>query len=524
MKDFMNRPGFVRSLEFWTAISIFIVIVFFRISGMIGGDLYGMRDASGKIPSYFYRLYFFPQILQYVSFFLAFMLLNFVIVPRIIAGRSLVLNLITAILTIGALGFVLAVLDTYLRNPVLRDFSSIAEAHASIFRDRALYMIQVTIVYGIYAAAIHGCMYLIANLDRLRERFAVLSLAPILATAAWLISLFFLMVLTTERELITFWAIFPASSILVYTLSSTFLIPPALRKRKPFRSYLFKSCLWLLAAFLPIGAVASIISTRPDIGLPMAMMNSIFQFLIATPMTWVFYMRRQKTLEELQALQGKLDQSRANLDFLRSQINPHFLFNALNTIYGTALEEKAERTGEGVHRLGEMMRFMLQENTQEQIPLAREIEYLNHYIALQRLRTDLHPGIEIRTEIPQAATLACIAPMLLIPFVENAFKHGISFRRPSYIRIAMELHGTTLNFDVHNSRHQKHENDPERHSGGIGLKNVRQRLELLYPGAHELILRETGREHFVHLTLQLHAVPLAVQPAASAIENAPLNA
>jgi LytS/YehU family sensor histidine kinase len=93
--------------------------------------------------------------------------------------------------------------------------------------------------------------------------------------------------------------------------------------------------------------------------------------------------------------------------------------------------------------------------------------------------------------------------MLLIPFVENAFKHGISFRDASYIRIGLELKADTLNFDVHNSRHARPDGDPERDKSGIGLANVRQRLELLYPGRHELIIRETGKEFFVHLTIEL---------------------
>jgi LytS/YehU family sensor histidine kinase len=93
--------------------------------------------------------------------------------------------------------------------------------------------------------------------------------------------------------------------------------------------------------------------------------------------------------------------------------------------------------------------------------------------------------------------------MLLIPFVENAFKHGISFREPSHIKINFETKDKTLNFDVYNSKHVKQENDPEKDKSGIGLNNVKQRLELLYPGKHELIIRETGKEFFVHLTLQL---------------------
>jgi LytS/YehU family sensor histidine kinase len=93
--------------------------------------------------------------------------------------------------------------------------------------------------------------------------------------------------------------------------------------------------------------------------------------------------------------------------------------------------------------------------------------------------------------------------MLLIPFVENAFKHGISFREPSFIRISLEVDGDQLNFDVHNSRHLLRENDPEKDKSGIGLPNVRQRLTLLYPDRHELVIRETRKEFFVHLSIKL---------------------
>jgi LytS/YehU family sensor histidine kinase len=150
-----------------------------------------------------------------------------------------------------------------------------------------------------------------------------------------------------------------------------------------------------------------------------------------------------------------------------------------------------------------MMRFMLQENMQEKIPLSREIEYLNNYISLQKLRTDTTPGIQIQTDIQESETLLQIAPMLLIPFVENAFKHGISFREPSHIKVSLEIKENTIYFDVNNSRHARPENDPERDKSGIGLENVKQRLQLLYPAKHELLIRETGKEFFVHLVLQL---------------------
>ncbi len=93
--------------------------------------------------------------------------------------------------------------------------------------------------------------------------------------------------------------------------------------------------------------------------------------------------------------------------------------------------------------------------------------------------------------------------MLLIPFVENAFKHGISLQHPSYIKVTLQTKDKTLYFDVHNSIHIKPDNDPEKFKSGIGLQNVKQRLALLYPNNHELIIRESAKEFFIHLTMQL---------------------
>jgi two-component system, LytTR family, sensor kinase len=153
--------------------------------------------------------------------------------------------------------------------------------------------------------------------------------------------------------------------------------------------------------------------------------------------------------------------------------------------------------------LGDMMRFMLHENHQQKILLSREIEYLRNYIELQLLRTSTSPNILIETRIEDELTEKYIAPMLLIPFVENAFKHGVSLKHKSWIKITLHCDGNKLYFDVYNSTHARSEQDPEKDMSGIGLNNVKQRLELLYPNKQELIIRETPDEFFVHLTLQL---------------------
>ena len=129
---------------------------------------------------------------------------------------------------------------------------------------------------------------------------------------------------------------------------------------------------------------------------------------------------------QLRGAEKALVKSKADLQFLRSQTNPHFLFNVLNTLYGTALQKKADRTSEGIQKIGDMMRFMRHENKLDLIEMRREVEYLENYIALQKLLTQSSPGIIIEDNIKGQNCKYKIAPMLLIPFVENAFKHGIS--------------------------------------------------------------------------------------------------
>ncbi|GAB2684643.1 hypothetical protein GCM10027037_02330 [Mucilaginibacter koreensis] len=227
------------------------------------------------------------------------------------------------------------------------------------------------------------------------------------------------------------------------------------------------------------------------------------QLCLITP--WAYYVQRyRKNLEaELAGLRTDLGNSAADAQFLRSQINPHFLFNALNTLYGMALTEQAEKTGEGIQKLGDMMRFMLHENHQERIALSSEIDYLNNYINLQNMRLAASSNIEIVAQLPQEDTTDHIAPMLLIPFVENAYKHGISLQERSWIKVNLQVKDSQLHLDVNNSVHTERETDPEKHRSGIGLENVKQRLQLLYPQQHELVIRQTPTEFFIHLTLQL---------------------
>lgn len=173
--------------------------------------------------------------------------------------------------------------------------------------------------------------------------------------------------------------------------------------------------------------------------------NVLTQLFIVIPFAWSnFKSRNRKLDQQIHELKTELGQTDANLNFLKSQINPHFLFNALNTLYGTALQENAERTGEGIQKLGDMMRLMLQENMRDKIALTKDIDYLNNYILLQKLRTATSANVVIEAEINNESPDLLIAPMLLIPFVENAFKHGISLINPSFIKMKLVTSGNTL--------------------------------------------------------------------------------
>ncbi len=227
-----------------------------------------------------------------------------------------------------------------------------------------------------------------------------------------------------------------------------------------------------------------------------------FQLFISTPLTWLLYQQQKDKILQLRGTEKALVKSKADLQFLRSQINPHFLFNVLNTLYGTALQENAERTATGIQKLGDMMRFMLHENNLDFIDMRKEVEYLENYIALQKLRTQSSPGIIIKDNIQGQNCNYKIAPMLLIPFVENAFKHGISLTEKSWIIIDLECNENSILFEVRNSMHQRTENDPEQEKSGIGFKNVLERLKLLYPGKFQISVNGDEKEFFVQLSIQ----------------------
>lgn len=417
-------------------------------------------------------LYF---ILVLCFFYLSFLLLNFVVVPTIVQREDLLRNMIVIAAILGI---------SFALSPHLDDNALI-------------------VGLSIYFFGKFSLIFMWRRFRDFREEKGSFSTGILLAVIFYLLLMFSLFIGEAHPGAIAVPGILVPFSIGFYILSFHKLLPVAVQKQYSIWNYVWKTFLIILVAAIPLGLLIYLLTGDEDLPLIVAMLNFPLQFFVTAPIAWLVYKRQAKGKEEVDKLQKELGQSTAKFDFLRSQINPHFLFNALNTLYGTAIQENADRTGEGIQKLGDMMRFMLHENMQEKISLEREIEYLENYISLQRLRTDPSPEVVIQTQIQQQFEYAQISPMLLIPFVENAFKHGISFREASHIKIALEKKGNTLYFDVYNSKHPRQENDPEKDKSGIGLNNVKQRLQLLYPSKHELLIRENSKEFFVHLSLEL---------------------
>ena len=191
------------------------------------------------------------------------------------------------------------------------------------------------------------------------------------------------------------------------------------------------------------------------------------------------------------------------LKYLKSQINPHFLFNSLNSIYALSLK-KSDLAPELILKLSDILRYILYEGSEKKVSLAQEVKYLQSFLELEKVRHGDRMALDIKIEGELEENE--IAPMLLIPFVENSFKHGLGKDKAGgFVRVRLEAHDRQLNFSIANSKPKNgHRLSNEKgYTGGIGLKNVKKRLNLLYPNKHKLTVSDTENEFDVSLQLEL---------------------
>ncbi|MGN7757798.1 sensor histidine kinase [Chryseobacterium sp. 22532] len=224
--------------------------------------------------------------------------------------------------------------------------------------------------------------------------------------------------------------------------------------------------------------------------------NSFMDLIFMAGLIFGVEITRQKNLlkEQISKLKSeKLDQE---LTMLKAQINPHFLFNTLNNIYGMALK-KADETPDVILQLSKVMRYNIYEAAERYISIEKDVENIKDYLQIQKIR---HHGLVIRFNENVDNPSQEISPLILIQFVENAFKHGVSETLgKSFIHIDIQLNNGVLHYHIENSKEEK----PHGNSTKIGLKNIRRQLELLYP-KHILTVESTSERFIVTLIIDLN--------------------
>lgn len=223
--------------------------------------------------------------------------------------------------------------------------------------------------------------------------------------------------------------------------------------------------------------------------------NSIFLFFVVLLISGGFRITQEWRKAERKRRIIENERITMELSLLRSQINPHFLFNTLNNIYSLAVM-KSDMTADAVMKLSDIMRYMTEDANSDRVSLSREADYIRHYVELQKIR--LGEKTQVQLEMSGEFTQYTIPPLILMPFVENAFKYGISSHESSTIIISLKADSAQISFIVSNKIFHKPQPAASR---GLGIKITRQRLEHLYPEKHSLVITETGSIFTVTLNL-----------------------
>lgn len=227
----------------------------------------------------------------------------------------------------------------------------------------------------------------------------------------------------------------------------------------------------------------------------------LFIFIIVFGLSIAYFFLKEWSRVEKMRSELAAVQLNTEVKFLKSQVNPHFLFNTLNNLFSMAQKKGNDDLADGISKLSGMMRYMIYESNVESVPLMKEIEYLEDCILLNKLRYADKEAI-VKFDYPSETDGIVIAPMLFIPFVENAFKHGVVIGQSSNIDISLSADGDELTFTCINADHS-HVQKMNGDSSGVGLDNVRRRLELLYPGKHQLQITKADNQYQVELKINL---------------------
>jgi LytS/YehU family sensor histidine kinase len=208
----------------------------------------------------------------------------------------------------------------------------------------------------------------------------------------------------------------------------------------------------------------------------------------------VEYLRKMMRFKEIENKQLKDE-----LALLKEQIQPHFLFNTLNNLYGLITQDQNQKAAEITLKLSDLMRYLLESSKTDKVSLEKEIQFLEDYLSLEKIR--LSKNTDIRFEVSGIVSDVFVAPLLFIPLVENAFKHGLKANKSDcFAHFSLSVQGKDLFFEAKNSLGKSLENSLE---SGIGIANLRKRLQLIYPNNHLLDIQKSNDEYKVVLHIQL---------------------
>ena len=292
----------------------------------------------------------------------------------------------------------------------------------------------------------------------------------------------------------------PGHMFIVYVLLY-FLVPRYLIKKK--YVYFFIGLFLVLACCKTYAMVMQLALTGNDKfrGFDMSTGKAILPFLhvagiaISIKLLSYWYQQKQQTLEAQQ------QRTQAELELLKSQLHPHFLFNTLNNLYSYTLEQ-SPKAPEIVLKLSALLRFMIYESNAPYIPLSQEIALLQHYIALEQLRYG--DRLDISLVISGDTNQYQVVPLLLLPFLENAFKHGTSMQIDQcWISLNLSVTDDIMSFKLVNSR-DKEQPPKNNETGGLGLQNVKRRLDLLYNGQYQFETLMQDEVYIVNLEIKLN--------------------
>lgn len=294
-------------------------------------------------------------------------------------------------------------------------------------------------------------------------------------------------------------------AVITYFVNYLFLVPKCLQRNG--RKWLFfVGNLLILAAIavniivrinrIPVPAEVSEHFNRTFIALSSIITNLVIELFVISIAVAIHYIIRYYELKH-NFEEEKRQTAEAELTWLKSQLNPHFLFNTLNNI-SSLTQIDPDKAQDSIGQLSDLLRYALYESNTELVPLSGEIDFMGNYIDLMSLRCNEMTKVNKEMDTPSKEIR--IAPLLFISLIENAFKHGVNARYPSFVNISLKTKGRDLVFSCENSRFEKSGTD---HIGsGIGLENLKRRLELIYPGAYDYDVFETPDKYTAKVVLK----------------------